>query len=382
MNGNHKNSVAVYHSMTFLYERLLRPIFFLQDPEKIHDRFVRLGFIMSHLPPAKWALATFYRYKSPKLRQRVAGMMFDNPVGLAAGFDKDCKLMTLLPSVGFGFEEVGSITAEPYEGNKGPRVTRLKADKGIIVNYGLKNEGATLLRKRLLKKKFSFPVGVSIAKTNKHFKTEKAKVEDWLTGLRLMKGTGDYLTINLSCPNTSDPANYCTPKKLRQLLLAIKRSKMKFSQPVFLKLSHDLSLKDATALIKLCVPYKWITGFIVSNLGKERRKLNLQSDPMLYEGKKGGISGPVTKKKALELVRHFSTKGNGRFVIIGCGGIFSAEDAYEYIRAGASLVQLVTGMIYRGPGLMKEINKGLVTLLEEDGFKNISEAIGAAHRFN
>lgn len=377
MSGNHKNTALLFSCMTFLYEKILRPVFFLQDPEKIHDRFVRLGSIFSYVPPARWLLALLYRYRSQKLRQLVAGITFENPVGLAAGFDKDCKLMTLLPSLSFGYEEVGSITAEPYEGNKGVRLKRLKADKGIIVNYGLKNQGARLLRKKLLGKKFKMPIGVSVAKTNKHFKSDKAKVEDWLKALRLMKGTSDYLTINLSCPNTSDPINYCKPLRLKQLLMAIKRSKMKFLQPVFLKLSHDLTMKQADEIIRICKPFGWITGFIISNLGKDRRKLHLQSDPMEFEQYKGGISGPVTKKGALILLRHFYKKAGERFVLIGCGGISNAEDAYEYIRAGASLVQLITGMIYRGPGTMKEINKGLVCLLEEDGFKNISEAIGA-----
>lgn len=367
--------------MTFLYEHLLKPLFFLQDPEVIHNRFVRVGRILGHIPPARWILSFVYQYRNPKLQQLVAGITFANPVGLSAGFDKECELLKVLPSIGFGYEEVGSITAEPYDGNPRPRLVRLPADKGIIVNYGLKNRGASVLRRKLLGKRFRFPVGVSIAKTNKRFKTEKAKLDDWLRGIKLLKGCGDYLTINLSCPNLADTANYCDPKLLRKLLARIEKEKVYFTQPVFLKLSADLTEKRIDAIIKLCTPKRWITGFIISNLTKDRRKLTLKTHPSIWEGKKGGISGKHVYPRSLALIRHVRKRAGERFVLIACGGIFTTRDAYAYIRAGASLVQMITGMIYRGPGTIKEINKGLVRLLEEDGYKNISEAIGAETRF-
>ncbi len=357
--------------MTFIYEKLLKPVFFLQEPEAIHDRMVRLGRILGAIPPARWTISLLYGYKNEKLRQTIAGIPFDNPVGLAAGFDKDCKLMKIMPSVGFGYAEVGSVTAEPYAGNPPPRAYRLVKDESLVVNYGLKNQGALTAKQRLAKR-FRFPIGVSVAKTNKRFKNDEAKLKDWIKVITLMKDSGDYLTINLSCPNTWDTTNYCNPLRLKQLLVRIKKAKIVFRTPVFLKLNAELTPKQADAIIKLCKPEQWITGFVISNLVKDRAKLKLKS--VEHGTYKGGLSGSVVKKKALALVRHFKKKGGKRFVLIACGGVFTAKDAYEYITAGASLVQLVTGMIYKGPGVIKEINKGLVALLEKDKFKNISQA--------
>lgn len=363
--------------MTLLYERLLKPLLFTQDPERVHDAFTFCGQVAGALPPCRGGLSLLYTYRHPALRQTVAGIRFENPVGLAAGFDKECRLMKVLPSVGFGFAEVGSITAEPYGGNPGPRLVRLPADRSLIVYYGLKNKGAEALRERLVGKRFRFPIGVSVAKTNKRFKTEKEKLDDWLKGITLLKDVGDYLTINVSCPNTYDPNNYCDPRLLEKLLFRIENEKISFGKPVFLKVTADVTEKQAEEIIRIATPRKWITGFVLSNLVKDRSTVKLQSPRELHEQRKGGLSGKVQQPKALTLVRHFRKRTGDRFVLIGCGGIFTAEDAYAYIKAGASLVQLITGMIYRGPGTIKEINKGLVKLLKKDGYGNISDAIGA-----
>lgn len=365
--------------MTFLYERLLRPILFLQDPEKIHDRFVRAGHLLGGFPPARWALAACYGYRHPALRITVAGIAFESPVGLAAGFDKECRLMRILPSLGFGFEEVGSITAEPYDGNPRPRLKRLVKDEAIIVNYGLKNAGAEALLPRL-SRPFAFPVGVSVAKTNRRFTDDKEKLDDWVKGLTLLKDAGDFLVINLSCPNTYDPTNYCDPKLLEKLLFRIENEKLTFATPVFLKVGADLSEKEADELMTVASSRPWITGFVVSNLVKDRSKLKLKSPKKQHEPYRGGISGKVQAAKALRLVRHFRKKAGSRFILIGCGGIFTPEDAYAYITAGASLVQLITGMIYKGPGTIKAINKGLVKLLKKDGYANVAQAVGAGSK--
>ncbi len=362
--------------MSFLYERLAKPILFRFDPERIHDLFIWKGSVIGAIPPARWLLAAVYRYRNPALAQTVAGIRFENPVGLAAGFDKDCRLMHVLPSVGFGFEEVGSITAEAYGGNPRPRLVRLPADQSIIVYYGLKNKGANALRQRIIGKRFGIPVGVSVAKTNKRFKSDKEKLDDWVKGITTLKDCGDYLTINLSCPNTYDAANYCDPRLLEKLLFRIDNEKLRFTKPVFLKLTADLTDAQADAIIEACTPRKWVTGFILSNLVKDRASVKLKSPAAKYEKHSGGLSGKVVQPKALRLVKLFREKAGNRFVLIGCGGIFTAEDAYAYLKNGASLVQLVTGMIYRGPGTIKEINKGLVRLLEKDGYTNVADAIG------
>jgi dihydroorotate dehydrogenase len=363
--------------MTILYEKLLKPLLFTQDPERVHDAFTFYGQAAGALPPCRWVLSLLYNYRHPALGQTVGGVRFENPVGLAAGFDKDCRLMKVLPSVGFGFEEVGSITAEPYKGNPGPRLVRLPADRSIIVYYGLKNKGAERLLKRLLGKRFRFPIGVSVAKTNKRFTSEEEKLDDWLKGITLLTDVGTYMTINLSCPNTYDKSNYCDPKLLGMLLRRIDEEKIRFGKPVFLKLTADLTEAQADEIIRLCAPRSYITGFILANLVKNRNRVRLQTPVHIYEQYSGGLSGKVVQLKALSLVRHFRQQAGNRFVLIGCGGIFTAEDAYAYIKGGATLIQLITGMIYRGPGTIKEINKGLVKLLKQDGYKNISQAVGA-----
>lgn len=362
--------------MTFIYEKLIKPILFKADPERVHNAFVIYGKIAGAVPPIRWILSALYNYHNPALIQRVANIRFENPVGLAAGFDKECQLMKVLPSIGFGYEEVGSITARPYDGNPRPRLARLPKDKSIIVNYGLKNKGAKRLKKRIYGKRFKMVVGVSVAKTNMKFKDDKEKLDDWVKGIRTLKDCGDYLTLNVSCPNTYDTTNYCEPRLLEKLLFRIDNEKLQFKKPVFLKLTADLTDAQADAIIKACTPRKWVTGFILTNLVKDKTKLSLKSPKESYEKYKGGLSGKVVQPRALKLVRTFRKLGGGRFILIGCGGIFSAEDAYEYIKAGASLVQLITGMIYRGPATIKDINKGLVRLLEQDGYTKISEAIG------
>lgn len=191
-----------------------------------------------------------------------------------------------------------------------------------------------------------------------------------------MKGCGDYITINVSCPNTYDPQNFCEPGLLGQLLDGIERARLDIDKPVFIKISADTSLKQVETIISQCDKHDFVKGFIISNLVKDRSKLHLVSDESEYSPYKGGLSGKPVMPYALMLVKHTYKMAGDRYTIIGCGGIFSAEDAYNYIRGGATLVQLVTGMIYGGPSTVGKINKGLVELLRKDGYTNISQAIG------
>lgn len=362
-------------AMSF-YEKVLRPVLFLTNPEKIHDAFVFFGQIGGSNPLFRGVLSILFNYKNPVLEQNILGMRFKNPLGLAAGFDKDCKLMKTMPVCGFGYEEVGSVTAQAYGGNPKPRLKRIPKDKGIIVNYGLKNEGAKACKKRFFtgrkKKNFSFPVGVNVAKTNKEFADAKERLSDWAKGIRLMKNCGDYITINLSCPNTHDCIDYCNPKKIRWVLAYIAKEKPKV--PVFLKLRQGLIKQEIKDIITLADKHDFVKGFVLTNLNKDRSKL--KTPKKLHEKFKGGVSGMHVKPEALRLTREFYKLAGKRYIIIGCGGIFNAKDAYDYIKAGASLVQMLTGMIYEGPRVMYDINKGLVELLKKDGYKNISEAIG------
>lgn len=368
-----------------LYEKAVRPLLFKFDPEFIHDATTTVGAVLGSNPVTRGMLSCIYRYRNPVLVQRLHGVTFQNPVGLAAGFDKDCRLMRVLPAVGFGYEEVGSITAEMYGGNPYPRLVRLPKDNSIIVFYGLKNKGATIVRRRFLtrsgaRKRFAFPVGISVAKTNKEHKTERAKIDDWLRGIRAMKDCGDYLTINVSCPNTYDPQNFSDPSLFEKLLTAISRAKLTFKRPVFIKLSADTTIEQLDRIIAICDKHPFVKGFVLTNLVKDRTKLKLKSPKSMYERHKGGLSGKVVYPYARKLVRHAYATAGDRYTVIACGGIFTAEDAYAYIKDGASLLQLITGMIYKGPGAVAEINKGLVRLLKKDGYASIREAVGANMR--
>ena len=353
-----------------LYEKLAKPIFFKIDPEVTHDLMTNVGAVLGSNFVTRLLTSFFFNYKNKRLNITIKGIEFPNPVGLAAGFDKNGKLTDLMPYVGFGFEEIGSITASPCGGNPRPRLFRLPKDNAIIVNYGLCNDGVEKVVDRIKNKRFRIPVGISIAKTNDSTINGDDSVDDYYKSFYFAKHIGDYITINISCPNTGDGRSFEDPLLLEKLLKKIGKT----NKTIFLKLSPDLPRERLDKIIKLSEKYS-ISGFILTNLTHDRSKLKTSKSEL--DGKKGGVSGWAVRNKSLDMLKYVYKKTKGKFVIISVGGIFSAEDAYERIKNGASLVQLITGMIYKGPALIKHINTGLVKLLERDGYNNISEAIGA-----
>jgi len=361
----------------FLYRMLARPVFFMIDAQDVHDFTVQFGNKLGTYKIGRITTALLFNYQSPILKQTICGIEFKNPVGLAAGFDKDAYLTQLLPEVGFGYMEVGSITGEPCAGNPRPWMWRLPKSKSLLVNYGLKNEGCEKIAKRLSLEKFQIPLGINIAKTNSPDTVDLQKgIDDYLKVYRTFTqaGIGDYFTLNISCPNTYGGEPFAEPANLKRLLEAI--CVLSSNKPVFIKLSPDLSQSVIDQIIKIARQYK-ISGFVCSNLTKE------QSSPKIRETRlpgKGGLSGKVVEDLANEQIEYIYRKTHGEFVIIGCGGVFSAKDAYKKIKLGASLIQQVTGMIFEGPQLVSEINQGLVKLLKKDGFNSISEAIGIENK--
>lgn len=364
------------------YQYLMKPLLFQQDPEKVHDRFIRLGAIFGNHRLSKFLTRLAFSYTHPMLHQEIAGISFPNPVGLAAGFDKDADLVDLLSEIGFGFAELGSITGEPCAGNPKPRLWRLPHSQSILVYYGLKNDGVEKIAAKLKEKwkgnNLSFPVGISAAKTNcKETIVLEKGIADYCKVLEGFREIGQYYTINISCPNSFGGLDFSDPKRLERLFQAMQKKKL-FCKPVFLKLSPDSTLAELDALIALSLHYK-ITGLICSNLVKKKENA-LLAEKERNKWMHGGVSGAPVKKHALRQIAHAYKKSNGKLVLIGCGGIFTAEDAYEYIKNGTSLVQLITGMIYQGPQVISAINQGLVTLLKKDGYANIQEAIGVQVR--
>lgn len=363
----------------FLYKAIFKKIFFRIDPEIIHDKMIQVGRFLGSNLFTRGIIVFLFSYSNKRLEQNILGIAFPNPIGLAAGFDKNALLTDILPSLGFGFAEVGSITGEPCEGNPKPRLWRLKKSKGLVVYYGLKNEGCEKISERLQNKVFRIPIGTNIAKTNSEKTIDLyAGIDDYVKAYKKFIQTGDYFTVNISCPNAFGGQPFTDPMHLDLLLSRIRKISTK--KPTFLKLPPDLSEKTLDKIIEISRKYN-IDGFICANLTKDRKNKKIR-EKIIEERipEKGGISGKVVEELSNDLIRHIYQKTKREFVIIGCGGVFSAEDAYKKIKAGASLIQLITGMIFEGPQLISEINQGLVRLLRKDGFDNIREAIGIDHK--
>lgn len=361
------------------YSNILKPYLFKQDPEDVHDRFIKLGHRMGKNSLARGLLSTFLKYEDPALESDLLGINLKNPVGLAAGFDKDGKLIDTLGSVGFGFSDVGSVTFQSYEGNPKPRLYRLPSSQALVVYYGLKNDGADVILNRIKNRRTKdFPLIISIAKTNcDATSTSEGGIKDYVSSLSLFdkENVGDMYEINISCPNTFGGEPFTTPEKLESLLSEV--SKLNIKKPITLKMPINLEWDDYSDLLKVAIKHG-ISGVVIGNLTKVR-------DPQLIKDEipehiKGGISGLPTQELSDELIFNTYKYFGKDLKIIGVGGIFNAEDAYRKIKNGASLVSMITGMIYGGPQVIGEINRGLVDLLRKDGYENITEAIGSAHK--
>jgi len=357
------------------YKWIFKPIFFKFDPESIHDKMSAFLRFLGKFSITRKIIYFCFGYSNKVLEQNILGIHFKNPVGLSAGFDKNATLIDIVPSLGFGFTEVGSITGEPCAGNPKPRLWRLKKSKSLAIYYGLMNDGCETISKRLRKKlkgrKFDIPVGISIAKTNCQETADTAvAILDYLKTYKAFTDIGDYITINISCPNAFGGQPFTDKSKLEALFLEI--MSVPKTKPIFLKISPDLSKKEIDEIINVASKFS-IDGFICTNLTKNRNNKNIL-DKIVPE--KGGISGKALGGLSDELIRYVYKKTEGKLVIIGVGGVFGAKDAYKKIKAGATLIELITGMIFEGPQLISDINLGLVKLLKADGYKNISEAVG------
>lgn len=362
-------------AQSFLYARVAKPFFFRRDAETVHDHVLAVGQRLGRSALSRRIASAFWRYEHPALRQELLGIRFPNPIGLAAGFDKNAELTGILPSVGFGFAEVGSVTGASCAGNPKPRLWRLPKTQGLVVHYGLKNDGCEAIAARLRGQRFAIPVGVSIAKTNSPATVDTAAgIADYVRTFRALHDIGDYVTVNISCPNAYGGEPFTDPERLDQLLTAI--DSVGSSKPIVLKLPADITSDALDDLIAVASRHR-VHGFIVSNLTKRRDAPTIRQDELAAVGR-GGISGKPVEPLANALLSHLWRTVGDRYVLIGCGGVFAAEDAYEKIRLGASLIQVITGMIFRGPQLIGDINRGLVRLLERDGLRTIHEAVGTA----
>ncbi len=356
-----------------MFYQLFRPIIFLQDPEKAHERIIEFGKFLkeNHLNNF---LKPFFHYEDSRLNTTVCGIDFKNPVGLAAGFDKNAVLPEFIEMLGFGFEEIGSVTANGGDGNQKPRIFRLPKDKAIVNRMGLNNQGAYRINKNLKRRSSKIPVGFNIAKTHSTEILGEKAIEDFKISYMTMT-EGSYAALNVSCPNTTEGKTFEDPIALAELLfeINIQRKYMDDRRPLFVKLSPDNWDKKALErMLYVCEGHN-IDGYILANSSSKRDGLET---PQIHLDKIGigGLSGKPLQSKSNEIISFVYRET--KKPIIGVGGIFNGDDAYNKIKAGATIVQGLTGLIYEGPGFAKKINKRLVRLLERDGLCNIQEAIG------
>lgn len=338
-----------------MYKQLIRPILFKFDPEKIHHFTFSFLKTSQKLPFVKSIVKSRFEVSDPALEREVFGLKFKNPVGLAAGFDKDAKLYKELSSLGFGFIEIGTLTPKPQPGNPPTRLFRLKADQAIINRMGF-NNGGVLEAVERLKKNTDVLIGGNIGK-NKVTPNEEA-VEDYKICFDALFDYVDYFVVNVSSPNTPNLRALQDKEPLTQLLQTLmdKNAEKPTQKPILLKIAPDLTDSQLLDIIDIVTETK-IAGVIATNttIGRD----NLQSDADLVK-ETGGLSGKPLTKRSTEVIRFLAEKSNKAFPIIGVGGIHTAEDALEKIDAGADLVQLYTGFIYEGPQLIKDINQALL----------------------
>lgn len=375
------NKIAI-NIAGFSYRNLIKPIFFLQDPEIVHNRITKLGERFGKNSLVKNVAQYLFLLEDKRLEQSIDGIHFANPLGLAAGFDYEARLTQILPYLGFGFETIGTITNTPYGGNPRPMLGRLPRSRSLMVNKGFKNLGAKSTAVKLKGLNFNFPLGISIGRTNTvELKTQKQSIEDILkafTEFEKTKIKNSYYELNISCPNLYGAITFYPPKNLKELLIEV--DKLHLKKPVFIKMPIEKRDEEVLEMLKVIAKFS-PKGVIFGNLQKDRQHPSL--NPLeVSKFRVGYFSGKPTFQRSNELIKLAYHHYKDRFVIIGCGGVFNGKDAYEKITLGASLVQFITGMIFEGPQLVAQINLELLELLKKDGFTRISQAIGSKSRLH
>jgi dihydroorotate dehydrogenase len=343
-----------------MYKYLIRPILFLFDPEFIHHFTFKTIKLASYIPFKMKSWSFIYNLKNDKLKRDVLGLKFNNPIGLAAGFDKDAKLFDELGSFGFGFVEIGTVTPLPQDGNPKPRLFRLPKDESLINRMGFNNSGVDAVVQRLKNRKSSVIIGGNIGK-NKVTPNDLAYKDYEICFTKLFDYV-DYFVVNVSSPNTPGLRELQDKEPLTKILngLQLLNNEKVKRKPILLKIAPDLSFQQLDEIVDIINETK-LDGVIASNTTIDRS--NLKSDSSFVENiGNGGLSGKAVTNKSTELIKYLSKKSNGSFVIVGVGGIHSEKDAIDKLDAGASLIQLYTGFVYQGPSIVKNINKALLKL--------------------
>lgn len=365
-----------------LYKSVIRPLLFRKDPEVSHERILAL---MAKAEGFSGIIERLYGIDDPRLAVNIGALKFANPVGLAGGFDKNALAPRTIASFGFGFMEIGAITAQAQPGNPKPRLYRLPEDCALINRLGFNNEGATAIAAKLARMRAGdrlpkIPLGMNIGRT-KIVETKDA-VGDFLACFEKLYAYADFFTLNVSSPNTPNLRDLQEKNLLRELLSAVQEKNRQLggpagmdAKPVFVKIAPDMEFAQVDEIIEV-VQSTQLAGIVATNATAFMRG-GLKS-PVGHEP--GGLSGRPITAKVTSFVSHIYRATGGQMPIVGVGGIFNAEDAYEKIKAGASAVQIYTGWIYEGPGAVKRINRGLLRLLARDGLKHLTQAVGIEAR--
>jgi dihydroorotate dehydrogenase len=367
--------------MSWCYRHLVRPVLFAQNAERVHDRTMRSLAWASRHEWVSGALASIF--SSPEVPVELFGLRFPNPVGLAAGMDKHATAVPVWPSLGFGFSELGGVTCHAQTGNPEPRVFRSIPDQAIINRMGFNNPGAEAIARTLAQWRGAgrwpnHPVGINLGKS-KTTPLEKA-AEDYATSFRLLHPLADFFVVNVSSPNTPNLRTLQDKAALDVILAAMQEIQAKFDaasrKPVLVKVAPDLSFEALDEILELVAPRN-VAGIIATNTTITRPETTDPARRRLY-AEPGGLSGLPLRARSTEVIRHLYRQSRGRVPIVGVGGIFDAADAWEKITAGASLVQVYTGLVYEGPGIARAIVQGLLGRIEKSGLSRISQAVGTA----
>jgi dihydroorotate dehydrogenase len=341
-----------------MYKLIVRRFLFLFDPEKVHYFTFSLIKILCKVPFVPSVFRSLYQTNNKKLERNLFGLNFKNPVGLAAGFDKNAVLYNDLANFGFGFIEIGTVTPREQAGNPKKRLFRLKEDNGIINRMGFNNDGAHKVIKNLKKNKHKVIIGGNIGK-NTDINLADYTI-DYVAVFKELHPFVDYFVLNVSCPNVASDAKLNDKAYLLELIFACQQENERFQmkKPILLKISPDLNNIQLDEIIALVAETK-IDGVIASNTSISRANLKISKERLKEIGN-GGVSGKPITSKSTAVIKYLADTSNKAFPIIGVGGIHSANDAIEKIKAGADLVQIYTGFIYEGPGLVKKINKAIL----------------------
>ena len=367
--------------MSALYRTLLRPLLFAQDSEKIHNRTIKALAWAGRHPSVCKALSAFYA--TEHLLVELFGLRFPNPVGLAAGMDKAAAAVPVWVALGFGFTELGGVTRHPQPGNPSPRMFRLVEDRALINRMGFNNPGADAMAARLTEWKKTghwpkHPVGINLGKSKVTPLEEAA--EDYLYSFKALREYADFFVINVSSPNTPNLRQLQDKAALDEILTSLQEANKAPAgsatvKPILVKVAPDLSFEALDEILELAGP-RQLAGIVATNTTIARPNSSEASAQRVY-GESGGLSGKPLRVRSTEVIRHIYRQTKGRLPIIGVGGIFNADDAWEKIVAGASLLQIYTGLVYEGPGLVREITDGLRKRLKMEGFVGVSEAVGS-----